>query len=214
MDCENKFMSVPQWLAWARRLQAIAQSGLTYCKDQFDVHRYHQIREIAAEMMTSGTPLPADAAIENLFAEQAGYATPKVDVRVAAFRDERILLVRELSDNCWTLPGGWADVGEPPSVAAARETREESGFEVQITKIAALYDRDLHGHPPFAFHSYKVFFVGEVRAGCAQASNETSDAQFFVENDLPPLSLPRVTPTQIAHMFEHFRNPALPTSFD
>ena len=207
-------MSVPQWLAWARRLQAIAQCGLAYCKDQFGIERYHQIREIAAEMMTTGTQLPADARIEHLFAGQTGYATPKVDVRVAAFRDAKILLVRELSDQRWTLPGGWADVGEAPAVAAARETREESGFEVQITKVAALYDRDLHGHPPFAFHSYKIFFVGDVRAGSAQASIETSDAQFFAENELPPLSLSRVTPAQIAHMFEHFRNPALPTSFD
>jgi len=207
-------MSVPQWLAWARRLQAIAQSGLTYCQDQFDIERYHQIREIAAEMMTTGTPLPAGAPIEQLFTGQAGYATPKVDVRLAAFRDGKILLVRELSDHCWTLPGGWADVGEAPAVAAARETREESGFEVRITKVAALYDRDLHGHPPFAFHSYKIFFLGEVVAGSAQPSNETSDAQVFAENQLPPLSLSRVTPAQIAHMFEHFRNPALPTSFD
>ena len=132
-------MPVPQWLAWARRLQAIAQSGLAYCKDQFDIERYHQIREIAAEMMETGTPLPGDTPIENLFAEQSGYATPKVDVRVAAFRDGKILLVRELSDNRWTLPGGWADVGESPSVAAAREVLEESGFEVRITKVAALY---------------------------------------------------------------------------
>lgn len=207
-------MSVPQWLTWARRLQAIAQSGLAYCKDQFDIERYHQIREIAAEMMTTGTAPPAEKSIANLFAEQAGYATPKVDVRVAAFRDGKILLVRELSDNCWTLPGGWADVGEAPSIAAAREAREESGYEVRITKVAALYDRDLQGHPPFAFHSYKIFFIGEVTGGSAQSSLETADAQFFAEDELPPLSLSRVTPTQIAHMFEHFRKSALPTSFD
>jgi len=207
-------MSVPQWLTWARRLQAIAQSGLAYCKDQFDIERYHQIRAIAAEMMETGTPSPADAPIEGLFANQAGYATPKIDVRVAAFRDGKILLVRELSDHCWTLPGGWADVGEAPSVAAARETREESGFEVRITKLAALYDRDLHGHPYFAFHSYKAFFVGEVTAGSAKASIETSDAQFFDAKNLPPLSVSRVTLAQVAHMFEHYRHPALPTSFD
>jgi ADP-ribose pyrophosphatase YjhB (NUDIX family) len=212
--CQNKRMSISQWLSWARRLQAIAQSGLTYCKDQFDIERYHQVREIAAGMMTTGSATPEDEPVEQLFARQSGYATPKVDVRVAAFRDGRILLVRELSDNCWTLPGGWADVGESPSVAAARETREESGFEVQITKLAALYDRDLHGHPPFAFHSYKAFFMAELRSGYAQPSKETSDAQFFAEDELPPLSRSRVMPAQIAHMFEHFRNPQLPTSFD
>ena len=214
LDCENSSMSIPQWLAWARGLQAIAQSGLAYCKDQFDIERYHQIRAIAAEMMTTGAALPGDASVEQLFADQAGYATPKIDVRVAAFRDGRVLLVRELSDHCWTLPGGWADVGEAPSVAAARETREESGFDVRITKVAALYDRDRQGHPYFAFHAYKVFFLGELLGGSAHNSIETSDAQFFGENDLPSLSLSRVTPTQIAHMFEHFRNPALPTSFD
>jgi ADP-ribose pyrophosphatase YjhB (NUDIX family) len=203
-----------QWLAWARRLQAIAQSGLTYCQDKFDIQRYHEIRSIAAEIMASGAALPAIQPVAALFDGQAGYATPKVDVRSAVFHDGRILLVRELDDGGWTLPGGWADVGEPPSLAAARETREESGYHVCITKLAALYDRDLQGHPPHAFHAYKLFFLGELQGGSAQDSHETAGAQFFPEHELPPLSLARVTPSQIAHMFEHFRNPALPTSFD
>jgi len=207
-------MHNPQWLTWARRLQAIAQSGLTYCQDKFDVQRYHEIRAIAAEIMASGAALPSDQPVVALFAAQAGYATPKLDVRAAVFRDGRILLVRELEDGGWTLPGGWADVGEPPSLAAMRETREESGYDVRITKLVALYDRDLQGHPPHAFYAYKLFFLGELQGGSAQSSHETSGAQFFSEHELPPLSLSRVTPAQIAHMFEHFRNPALPTSFD
>jgi ADP-ribose pyrophosphatase YjhB (NUDIX family) len=207
-------MSNPQWLDWARRLQAIAQSGLTYCKDKFDIQRYHQIRDIASEMMTSGAALPNNAPITELFAQQSGYATPKVDVRVAAFRDGRILLVRELDDGGWTLPGGWADVGEPPSVSAAREVREESGYEVRITKLAAIFDRNLHGHPPYAFHTYKLFFLADLAGGAPQDSHETADAQFFAEDQLPPLSLTRVTPVQIAHLFEHFRRPELPTTFD
>ena len=93
-------MPHPQWLTWARRLQALSQSGLTYCQDHFDIKRYHELREIAAEMMTTGTPAPADAPIPQLFADQAGYATPKIDVRAAAFRDGRILLVREAADGC------------------------------------------------------------------------------------------------------------------
>jgi ADP-ribose pyrophosphatase YjhB (NUDIX family) len=207
-------MSTPQWLIWARRLQAIAQSGLTYCKDKFDIHRYHEIIEIAAEMMTPGTALPPALPLAELFAGQSGYATPKIDVRVAAFQDGRILLVRELEDGCWTLPGGWADVGESPSVAAAREAREESGYEVHITKLAAVFDRDLHGHPFDAFHSYKLFFLADLVGGTPQNSQETADGQLFVEDQLPPLSLMRVTPSQIAHMFEHHRHPELPTSFD
>lgn len=207
-------MSVPPWLAWARRLQAIAQSGLTYCHDKFDIQRYHEIRDIAAEMMAAGAALPSVSPIQDLFAQQSGYATPKIDVRVAAFRDNRILLVRELEDDCWTLPGGWADVGEPPSVAAAREVREESGYEVRLTKLVAFFDRDRQGHPPHAFHAYKIFFLAELHGGAAQDSPETAGAQFFPEEHLPSLSLPRVTPRQIAHMFEHLRNPFLPTSFD
>ena len=214
LRCHNSSMSLPCWLTWTRRLQAIAQSGLTYCKDKFDIQRYEQIRDIAAEMMASGAALPDAAPIQDLFANQAGYATPKVDVRVAAFRDNRILLVRELEDGRWTLPGGWADVGEAPSVAAAREAREESGYEVHVTKLAALFDRNLHGHPAYSFHAYKFFFLAELSGGSAQDSHETADAQFFSEDALPPLSLSRVTPRQVAHMFEHFRQPSLPTSFD
>ncbi len=207
-------MSIPQWLAWARRLQANAQSGLTYCKDGFDIQRYEEIRAIAAEMMASASPQFDAHSLEQLFAEQSGYATPKIDVRVGAFQNERILLVRELSDGCWTLPGGWADVGEPPSVAAVRETREESGYEVRITKLAALFDRDLHGHPPYPFHTYKLFFLAELTGGAPQSSNETAAAEFFAENSIPPLSLTRVTPSQIAHLFHHLRHPERPTSFD
>ena len=207
-------MSIPQWLAWARRLQAIAQSGLTYCQDKFDIQRYYEIRDIAAEMMASEAALPAPGLLQKLFAQQSGYATPKIDVRIAAFQHERILLVRELEDGCWTLPGGWADVGEPPSIAATREAREESGYEVRVTKLAAVFDRDLHDHPPYIFHTYKLFFLAELAGGAPWDSHETADAQFFAEDNLPPLSLNRVTPSQIAHMFEHLRHPDLPTSFD
>jgi ADP-ribose pyrophosphatase YjhB (NUDIX family) len=207
-------MPIPQWLTWARRLQALSQSGLTYCKEKFDIHRYEEIREIAAEMMAAGASLSDPAPVAQLFAQQSGYATPKVDTRVAAFKDGRILLVRELEDGQWTLPGGWADVGEPPSIAAAREAFEESGYEVRITKLAAVFDRNLHGHPPYAFHAYKLFFLAEVIGGAAKDSHETAEAKFFDEHHLPPLSLLRVTPSQIAHLFEHFRHPELPTSFD
>lgn len=212
--CQNAYMPNPQWLTWARRLQAISQCGLTYCQDKFDIQRYREIAAISAEMMASGAALHSEQPISTLFEQQAGYATPKVDVRAAVFHDRRILLVRELDDGGWTLPGGWADVGEPPSVAAARETREESGYRVRITKLAALFDRDLQGHPPHAFHSYKLFFLGELLGGSAQDSHETAGAQFFSEGQLPPFSVNRVTPAQIAHMFQHLRNPALPTSFD
>jgi ADP-ribose pyrophosphatase YjhB (NUDIX family) len=207
-------IETPQWLQWARRLQAVAQNGLTYAEDPFDVERYMEIQRIAAEMLAGGAPgrdVPAWLAD---FHREKGYATPKVDVRAAVIRDGRVLLVREREDGGWTLPGGWADVGDAPSLAALREVREESGYEAKIRKLAAVYDRDRNGHPPSPFHSYKLFFVCDLTGGEAKVSHETIGVDFFEENAIPPLSLPRVTPTQIAHMFEHYRHPEWPTTFD
>ena len=199
---------------WAQRLQAIAQNGLTYARDPFDVERFMQVRQIAAEMLASGSAeTPSETLIE-LFKKNFGYATPKVDVRAAVFQGGRILLVKERSDERWTLPGGWADVGDAPSVAVTREVREESGYEVEVKKLAAVFDRELHGHPPYPFHSYKHFFVCEVTGGSPKTSLETLAVDFFPEDALPQLSLPRVTPAQIQHMFEHWRHPEWPTTFD
>lgn len=204
----------PEWLLWARRLQAIGQTGLTYCRDRYDRERYQQLHEIAAEMMAYGSGSPPAEPIVELFKQGAGYTTPKVDVRAAVFDNGRLLLVRETEDGCWSLPGGWADVGDSPSVAAVREVREESGYEVQARKLAAVYDRDRHGHPPIPFHAYKLFFLCDPVGGASAHSHETDAVDFFAEDRLPPLSLTRVTPDEIRHMFDHYRHPEWPTSFD
>jgi ADP-ribose pyrophosphatase YjhB (NUDIX family) len=202
------------WLEWARRLQAIAQTGLTYALDPYDVERYGAVREVAAEMMAEASGSVDVAVIRDLFAEQCGYATPKVDVRGAVFRDGKILLVRERSDGGWSLPGGWADVEDTPAEATVREIREESGFETRAVKLLAVYDRNRHAHPPIPFHAYKLFFLCELLGGAAAHSNETDGADFFAEDALPPLSITRVTTGQIERLFEHYRNPELPTDFD
>jgi ADP-ribose pyrophosphatase YjhB (NUDIX family) len=207
-------MRNPQWLEWCRRFQALAQNGLAYCKDEYDRQRYEEIQRLAAEMMAKGASLPDSAPLVDLFKNDVGYATPKIDIRAAVFDRERILLVRERQDGCWTLPGGWADVGDAPSSAAIREVKEESGYEVVVRKLAAVYDRDKHEHPPMAYHVYKFFFVCELCGGKAENSLETSGVEFFREDKFPPLSLARVTPAQIKHMFGHYRNPEWPTSFD
>lgn len=203
-----------EWLSWARQLQAIAQSGLTYANDPYDIERYESVRQLAAEMMAAASPDTEVGTIAGLFARETGYATPKVDVRAAVFREDRILLVKERADGGWTLPGGWADVGEAPSVAAVREAKEESGFDVIARKVAAVYDRDLHGHPPIPYHTYKLFFLCDLAGGEAVTSHETEEVGFFAEDRLPPLSLTRVTPEEIAHLFDHHRHPDWPTSFD
>lgn len=207
-------MKNPEWLQWAQRLQAIAQNGLTYSKDPFDVERFNQVRRIAAEILASASETTSAESLVDVFRRNFGYATPKVDVRAAVFHNERILLVKERADEGWTLPGGWADVGDAPSVAALREVREESGYEAKVKKLAAVYDRELHDHPPHPFHAYKLFFVCELTGGEPRLSIETTGVDFFAEDAIPPLSLPRVTPVQIRHMFDHYRHPQWPTSFD
>ncbi len=204
-----------QWLEWAQKLQAIAQTGLTYAKDPFDIERYESIRQIAAEIMVAGTESSEITPILDLFKIHRGYATPKVEVRAAVISDGQVLLVKEKEDGCWTLPGGWADVGDPPSVAVIHEVKQESGYDVTVRKLAALYDRNLHGHPPYPFHSYKAFFLCDLVGGSPIGPNhETLDVGFFAEDEIPPLSLIRVTPQQITHLFDHSRHPDWPTSFD
>jgi ADP-ribose pyrophosphatase YjhB (NUDIX family) len=206
-------MNSPPWIAWAKRLQTMSQTGLTYARDPYDIERYREIAEISLEMFAAGSELELPV-LRDLFAAERGHATPKVDVRVAAFRDETILLVRERSDGLWTLPGGWADVGESASEGATREVLEESGFEVRVTRLLALYDKRLHGHPPDAYYIYKIIFEATIVGGAARASDETDDVGFFSADSLPPLSLRRILPSQIARAFELHADPAAPAIFD
>jgi ADP-ribose pyrophosphatase YjhB (NUDIX family) len=201
-------------LAWARRLQAIAQTGLTYAdQSEFDQQRYEEIRRIAAEMLAT------DGGVEELHARlvaEVGHATPKLDVRGAVFRDGAILLVRERSHGKWTLPGGWADVGESPSEAVVREIREESGYETRPVKLLALYDRDKHAHRPSFWHIWKACFLCELVDGVQhELGDETDEARFFARDALPELDLARITPdSYIERFFDHSGNPGWPTDFD
>lgn len=206
-------MSEPYWLVMGRELRAIAQIGLTFSKDPFDRQRFERIRELAATLVAEGTRTdPVD--VLGLFGRDAGYATPKVDVRGAAFSDGRVLLVREVSDGRWTLPGGWADVNQTPQECVVREMKEESGFESRVLKLAAVHDYRKRNPPRNVDSIYKLFFICELTGGAARASEETSEVAFFERHQLPPLSLGRTTPAQIDSMYEHAAHPALPTEFD
>lgn len=210
-------MHVSQWLNWVQRLQGIAQSGLAYDPQPFDRERYLALQQITAEM--AAVPAEVDAeTVRAVFDAQEGHATPKVDVRGVVFRDGQILLVQEKMDNYrWTLPGGWADPGEPPSAAVEREIWEESGYRAKAVKVLAIYDRNKQGHPPAVFHAYKLFFLCEINGDARRIDDtnfETAGVGFFAPDALPELSLGRVTPSQIARFFEHLHHPELPTDFD
>ena len=204
----------PKWIEWARSLQAIAQNGLNYSENGFDRDRYIKIRDIAAEIITCHTDLDFEM-VKNIFGKEEGHATPKVDVRGAVFKEDKILMVKEISDGGWTLPGGWADPNETPSESVEREVLEESGFIVKAKKIIAVYDRAKQGHvPPFPYHVYKIFFECELVGGEKSLSIETDGVEFFTRDEIPDLSLARTTRKQIKRIFEHYENPKIPTDFD
>ena len=207
-------VTTAQWLAWAKEVQAIAQNGLAYSQDRpFDAQRYGRLQELATEMMASQTNLD-DEQILAIFRHETGYATPKVDARGVIFKDNKILLVQEL-DGTWSLPGGWIDVNESPREAVVREIWEESGYEARPIKLLSVFDRTKHPHQPKRpFHLYKLFILCELTGGKPTTSIETTGVDFFEEDNLPPISISRVTPCQIRRAFEHSRNPDWPTDFD
>ena len=206
-------MSEPAWLVVGRELKAIAQIGLTFSRDGFDRQRYERIRELSAALIANGSDGDAAKVLE-LFRLDAGYATPKVDVRGAAFRDGRVLMVREVSDGGWTLPGGWADVNQTAAECVIREVAEESGFQVRALKLAAVHDYQKRNRLRHIDSIYKMFFICELVGGSARPSHETSDVGFFSRGELPTLSAGRTTAEQIELMFRHAERPDLPTDFD
>jgi ADP-ribose pyrophosphatase YjhB (NUDIX family) len=203
----------PSWLSVGRELRSMAQIGLTFCRDPFDRQRYERIQELAAAVIAMGAGRP-DPGLLDYIRHDTGYATPKVDVRAAAFVEGRILLVREASDGSWALPGGWADVNDSPAEAAMREVLEESGFEARAVKLAAVYDFRKRNRPHHLDSIYKLFFICELTGGKATPSIETTEAAFFAPDELPPLSIGRTTAEQIHRMFQHAANPTLATDFD
>jgi ADP-ribose pyrophosphatase YjhB (NUDIX family) len=199
--------SDPAWLELARELHAIGQTGGHFAKDPFDTQRFDRLRVMASELMALGSGNAVEQ-IAHLFAQDVGYATPRVGVRGAVFRDNRILLVRELTDGKWAMPGGWCDVNQTARECVEREIQEESGYTARAVKLAAVWDRSRHSPTPYPFSIYKFYFICELTGGAPQTSIETSEIGFFDENQLPELS------HQVRRMFAHFRHPELSTEFD
>jgi ADP-ribose pyrophosphatase YjhB (NUDIX family) len=195
-----------KWLDWAKQLQSIAQAGLTYSKDDFDLERFELIRKISVEILAHHTGMDSEI-IKDLFTNETGYATPKVDIRAVIFKNDQLLMVQEKNDGKWALPGGWADIGLSPSEVAVKEVKEESGYDVKAIKLLAVTDYKKHPHPPSPYHIYKLFILCEIIGGEASKGMETSGVQFFAKENLPPLSTARNTKSQIEKMFRYLKNP-------
>ncbi|GAK56786.1 NUDIX hydrolase [Candidatus Vecturithrix granuli] len=205
--------NIPPWLVWAREIQALSQTGLTYCLSEYDRERYQRLGEIAAEIVEQHTRLKTEQILEN-FALQPGYATPKVDVRGAVIRDGKILLIQERSDQRWSMPGGWADVGDFPSEVAVREVWEESGFQVVVHKLLAVFDCNRAGTPLSFYHAYKLIFLCEITGGEARTSHETLDVGFFAFDNLPPLSQQRTNQRHLQEIQAHLQDQFRSTAYD
>lgn len=203
----------PAWLKWAREIQSLSQTGLAFATNEYELQRYTRLTEIAAEIVAAHTDIPQEQLVAG-FSAQPGYATAKVDVRGAAVRDGRILLVQERRDGLWCMPGGWADVGDIPSEMVAREVWEESGFEVVPRKVIGVYDANRLGRQLEFFHAYKIVFLCQITGGEARPSDETMGAAFFDFDDLPQLSSPRTDPRHLEEVRAHLADQTRPAAFD
>lgn len=201
-----------QWLAWIVELQSLAQAGLTYGRDDFDLERYARIRELSAEMMARMADLPVET-VTGLFCNEVGYQTPKLDTRAALFQDGQILLVRE-RDGRWALPGGWCDVDRSVGENAVKEAKEEAGLDVIPRRIIAVQDLAKHNGSVCPYGVCKIFFQCDAAGGQFVPNLETTEARYFPPDQLPPLAEEKNTAEQIALCFEAYRSDFWAAQFD
>ena len=207
----NNFLKEP-WLKWAIEIQSIAQIGLTYTKDEYDKERYEQLRNIASEMLSYKTDIPVDK-VKNLFCNEQGYQTPKLDTRAAIFKDDKILLVHE-KNGFWSLPGGWVDILESIESNTIKEVKEEAGLDVVAKKVIAIQDRNKHNTPIYPYGVCKVFVECEVMGGEFVENIETVEIGYFSIDNLPRLAEEKCTPKQVEMCFEAKNNKNWQVLFD
>jgi ADP-ribose pyrophosphatase YjhB (NUDIX family) len=202
-----------KWIEWAARLQSIAQAGLTFTDNSYDLDRYKKIRELSVEILNEYTNVSKDK-ITDLFANETGYQTPKTDIRSAVFNYDKILLVREKIDGAWSMPGGWADVNSSPSESAVRECLEEAGAVVRPKRIIAIHVANKHNNPLSPYTIYKIFFECELIENKFIENTETLEAGFFPLDGLPLLSTDRTTKAQIEMCFNARKEEFVEPFFD
>ena len=183
------------WMQTAVEMQFIAQAGLAYSKDPYDLERFARLRELAAKMLSRGSGLP-EKTVRDVFLCETGYQTPKIDTRAAIVEDGRILLVEE-NTGLWALPGGWMDVDTTISQNTAKEAFEEAGLKVLPRRLIALQEHNLHNGPTLAIGIVKVFVLCERLSGEFEANIETVRSGFFRAEELPPLATSKTTEAQV-----------------
>lgn len=200
------------WLDWAVELQSLAQAGLYYGHDKYDRERYQRVRDIAAEMLASGSGASLDR-VQELFCCETGYQTPKLDCRAVVIEDGKILLVRE-ENGLWSIPGGWVDANLSVAENTVKEAKEEAGLDVRPERVIALHDKDRRNPPAHAFKICKVFVLCSVLGGEFQPNLETTESGYFAPDALPELCTEKNTREQIEMCFEAYRTPDWKTALD
>lgn len=201
-----------KWLQWAVELQSLAQAGLFYCKDKYELERYGRIREISAEMLSYKTEIPLEK-VKDLFCGDVGYQTPKIDTRAAIFKDGKILLVHE-ENGTWSLPGGWVDVNVSVLENTVKEVKEEAGLDVSVKRIIAVQDREKHNLPVYAYKVCKIFLQCEVTGGEFTPNIETTGFYYFEIDGLPCLAEEKNNREQIEMCFRAMRAETWETLYD
>ena len=212
MNTQSNSLLTEPWLSWAIEIQSIAQSGLAYCKNIYDIERYERLRDLAAEMISHKMAIPKET-VKNLFCNEDGYQTPKIDTRAAIFQDDKILLVLE-NDGLWSLPGGWVDVLETLHSNTVKEVYEEAGLNVKPTFIIAIHDQHKHNYPPLAHRVQKAFIMCERLSGEFKENSETLDSAYFSLDKLPPMNDAKNTKAQVALCFQSYNSRHWITQFD
>ena len=200
------------WLRWAVELQSLAQAGLAYGKDVYDLERYTRIREIAAEMLVEPSGLPLER-VKDLFCRETGYQTPKLDSRAAIFQDGKVLLVQE-NDGRWSLPGGWVEVDLSVGENTVKEAKEEAGVDVVPERLIAVQDRARHNQPLYAYGVCKIFVLCKLLGGRFEKNSETLQSRWFGEDELPALAEEKNTAQQIRMCFQAARDPDWKVQFE
>lgn len=204
---------IPQWLKWAREIHQIGQTGLYFTQNEFDRQRFQRLMDIAADMINDHVDQPLEE-VQAALCAQPGYITPKVDVRGAVFKDGQILMVKEMLDGLWSLPGGYADVNESPSSMVEREIMEETGIKAKARRVVGVYEANHDRDPVNVFHCYKVLFLCDYLEGSPRPSFETLEVKFYSLDELPELSIHRTQERHIREAFLHLQDTNRPAVFD
>lgn len=197
---------------WAKRLQSLAQAGLTYGKDNFDLERYQEIRDISAEMMAEKSGLSIEK-VKELFCNEVGYQTPKLGTRAAIFKDEKILLVQE-NDGTWSIPGGWCEVNLSVKENVIKEIKEEAGIDIAVEKLIAIHDSNKHYKGMYPYVITTVFFLCKPTGGSFTENDETIASGYFALDNLPELSEDKGSKEQVEMCFKAYRNPNWQAEFE